>query len=69
MLNIQTFDNHAGGNVHYKALAHPLAAEAMTRLYARLAPPVALFDPEGIAAALLAMYPDAPRWQGCLCTT
>ena len=29
MLNIQTFDNRAGGNVLYKALAHPLAAEAI----------------------------------------
>ena len=36
MLNIQTFDNRAGGNVLYKALAHPLAAEAIARLYARL---------------------------------
>jgi hypothetical protein len=64
MLNIQTFDNRAGGNVQYKALTHPLAAEAMTKLSARLAPPIALYDPEGIAAALLALYPDAPRWQG-----
>ncbi len=31
MLNIQTFDNRAGGNVLYKALAHPLAAEAIDR--------------------------------------
>ena len=31
MLNIQTFDNRAGGNVLYKALAHPLAAEAIAR--------------------------------------
>ena len=47
MLNIQTFDNRAGGNVLYKALAHPLAAEAIARLYARLAVgPVALYDPE-----------------------
>jgi hypothetical protein len=64
MLNIQTFDNRAGGNVLYKALTHPLAAEAMTELSARLAPPIALYDPEGIASALLALYPDAPPWQG-----
>ena len=53
MLHIQTFDNRAGGNVLYKALAHPLAAEAIGRLYARLerAGPVALYDPEGIATA------------------
>ena len=55
MLNIQTFDNRAGGNVLYKALTHPLAAEAMTELSTRLAPPIALYDPEGIAAALLAL--------------
>ena len=60
MLNIQTFDNRAGGNVQYKALAHPLAAEAIARLYAGLTGPVALYDPEGIAAALLALYPGCP---------
>ena len=64
MLNIQTFDNRAGGNVLYKALAHPLAAEAMARLYARLAGPVAVYDPEGIAAAMLALYPEAPPFIG-----
>jgi hypothetical protein len=59
MLRIQTFDARAGGNVIYKALAHPLAAEAIERLYARLDGPVALYDPDGIADALLAMYPAA----------
>src|SRR5450631_2975393 len=57
MLNIQTFDAQAGGNVIYKALAHPLAGEAIERLYAGMAAPVAIYDPEGIADALLAMYP------------
>jgi hypothetical protein len=57
VLNIETFDNRAGGNVLYKALTHPLAAEAITHLYARLAQPVAVYDPEGIAAALLALHP------------
>jgi hypothetical protein len=57
MLRIQTFDARAGGNVIYKALAHPLAAEAIGRLYARLEGPVALYDPDGIADPLLAMYP------------
>lgn len=57
MLNIQTFDARAGGNVIYKALAHPLAAEAITRLYAKADAPVALYDPEGLAEPLLAMYP------------
>ena len=44
MLNINTFDARAGGNVLYKALAHPLAAEAIACLYASLAQsgPVAL---------------------------
>src|ERR1700740_619767 len=59
MLHIQTFDARAGGNVIYKALAHPLAAEAIARLYARFDGPVALYDPAGIADALLAMYPAA----------
>jgi hypothetical protein len=59
MLRIQTFDARAGGNVIYKALTHPLAAEAIARLYVRLQGPVALYDPDGIADALLAMYPTA----------
>jgi hypothetical protein len=57
MLRIQTFDARAGGNVIYKALAHPLAAKAVERLYARLEGSVALYDPDGIADALVAMYP------------
>ena len=57
MLQIQTFDARAGGNVIYKALAHPLAAEAIHRLYARLEAPVAVYDPDGIADALMALYP------------
>ncbi len=60
MLNIQTFDNRAGGNVTYKALAHPLAAEAISVLYASLTPPVALYDPDDIADPLLALYPGLP---------
>ena len=63
MLQIQTFDARQGGNVLYKALAHPLAAEAVAALYARLsgAGPVVLYDPDGIADALFALYPDAPK--------
>jgi hypothetical protein len=66
MLNINTFDARAGGNVLYKALAHPLAAEAMGRLFARLdgAGPLALYDPDDIAEALLALYPDLPGLAG-----
>lgn len=57
MLQIQTFDARAGGNVIYKALAHPLAAEAVARLYAAMPQPVALYDPEGLGDALLALHP------------
>ena len=66
MLHIQTFDNRAGGNVLYKALAHPLAAAAIARLYERLGQsgPVALYDPDGIADALFALYPDTPQLCG-----
>src|SRR5580658_3084387 len=66
MLQIQTFDQRAGGNVLYKALAHPLAAEKIVRLYTRLreAAPVALYDPDGIAEALRALYPELPDLVG-----
>lgn len=66
MLRIQTFDARAGGNVIYKALAHPLAAEGIAQLYARIAStgPVAIYDPDGIAEPLLAMYPDLPGVTG-----
>ena len=57
MLNIQTFDARAGGNALYKALAHPLAGEAITRLYGSMPGPVAIYDPEGLAESVLAMYP------------
>lgn len=56
MLDIETFDNLRGGNVVYKALAHPLAADALARL-AATAGRVAIYDPEGIAAPLLALCP------------
>ncbi|MGA9865909.1 MAG: hypothetical protein WBQ75_05645 [Acetobacteraceae bacterium] len=60
MLHIHTFDARAGGNVIYKALSHPLAAEAIARLYSKLdaiGGAVALYDPDGIAEALFALYP------------
>ena len=62
MLAIETFDQRAGGNVIYKALAHPLAAEGVALLYAELekADPVALYDPDRLAGPLLAMYPRPP---------
>ncbi len=65
MLDIQTFDSRAGGNVLYKALAHPLAAEAIAVLYASFdGKRVALFDPEDVAGALLALHPAAPNFAG-----
>jgi hypothetical protein len=62
MLDIQTFDARRGGNALYKALAHPLAAERLAELAAELraAGPLALFDPEGNAAALYALHPGLP---------
>jgi hypothetical protein len=62
MLQIATFDQRQGGNVLYKALAHPLAAEALAVLADRLrrSGPLALFDPEGVAEALYALCPDMP---------
>ena len=64
MLDITTFDARAGGNVLYKALAHPLAAEAIERLYARLPQPIAIVDIEDVAAPLLALSPHRPDVAG-----
>jgi hypothetical protein len=60
MLDIETFDNVHGGNVAYKALAHPVAAAGLTRLAASLkaAGPAAIYDPDGIAGLLLALSPN-----------
>ena len=62
MLDIQTFDARAGGNVLYKALAHPLAAEALAILATRLraAGEVAIYDPDGVAGALFSLHPCIP---------
>ena len=62
MLDIQTFDARAGGNVLYKALAHPLAAEADRRAWppASAPAPLAVYDPDGVANALWAMHPAMP---------
>jgi hypothetical protein len=66
MLNIHTFDQRQGGNVLYKALAHPLAAEAIAALAAELAAagPIAIFDPEAIAPVLFALHPALPTIEG-----
>lgn len=59
MLDIETFDNLRGGNLAYKALAHPVGAARLAQLAASLnaAGRVALYDPEGIAGLLLALSP------------
>jgi hypothetical protein len=62
MLDIQTFDARRGGNVLYKAFTHPLAAEAIAALAQdlRAAGSLAVFDPDGVAAALYALHPEMP---------
>ena len=60
MLDIQTFDARAGGNVIYKALAHPVAAERAELFAASLQTPLAVYDPDGIASALWSMHPAMP---------
>ena len=35
-LKIDTFDNRSGGNSYYKAVSHPLAAEAAAGLISQL---------------------------------
>ena len=62
MLDIQTYDARQGGNVLYKALAHPLAAEAAALLCKRLGPAdvLAVFDPDGAATLLFALHEGLP---------
>ena len=60
MLDIKTFDARQGGNVLYKAFAHPLAAEAIARLAAGLRGALAVYDPDGVADALFALHPEMP---------
>ena len=62
MLDIQTFDARAGGNVLYKAFAHPLAGEKTAVLAERLraAGGLAVYDPDGVADALWALNPAMP---------
>jgi len=60
MLDIETFDNLRGGNVVYKALAHPVAADRLADLAAMLNQrgQVAIYDPDGMAPTLLALSPQ-----------
>lgn len=64
MLDINTFDARNGGNVLYKAFAHPLAAEKLASLGRGLRAEgggLSVYDPDGIAEALFALVPDLPR--------
>jgi len=57
MLDIRTFGPQ-GGNVLYKALAHPLAAEALTRMEQDFAgQTIAIYDTEDTVRTLVALYP------------
>jgi hypothetical protein len=60
MFDIETFDNLRGGNVAYKALAHPVAADGLAHLAALLnqTGPFAIYDPDGMAQTLLALSPQ-----------
>ncbi len=68
MLDIHTYDARQGGNVLYKALAHPLAAEALSVLGDRLRRQgsLAVFDPDGAADMLFALHPGLPPVTACL---
>jgi len=59
ILDIETFDNLRGGNVVYKALAHPVAANRLAQLAASLnqAGRTVIYDPDGICGPLLALSP------------
>ena len=61
MLDIRTFDARQGGNVLYKAFAHPLAGEAIARLAAGVQGALAVYDPDGVADALFALNPQMPK--------
>ncbi len=61
MLQIETFDARAGGNVIYKALAHPLAAERIADLSRRLLAPLAIYDADNLLEPLFALHPSVPR--------
>ncbi len=57
-LKIETFSNARGGNAFFKAVTHPVAAQAARRMLDQLAGagPVAIYDPEGWADALGQLY-------------
>jgi hypothetical protein len=57
-LRIETFDNARGGNTLYKALTHPLAAQAGRDLVAELGRhgPVAIVDSQGAASGFAEIF-------------
>ncbi|WP_141300061.1 hypothetical protein [Komagataeibacter diospyri] len=59
MLGIRTFDPRSGGNMAYKALTHPLAAEKLAILSRSLhdAGPVAIYDPHDMVETVMALLP------------
>lgn len=61
MLDIRTFDARSGGNVLYKAFAHPIAAERLAALGGTFVGGLAVYDPDGVADALFALVPGLPR--------
>ena len=62
-LAIETFSNRSGPQPFFKAAGHPLAVAPMQAMVDRVgaAGPVALYDPEGHAASLAALY-DLSGW-------
>lgn len=57
MLDIRTFGPQ-GGNILYKALAHPVAAEALASMEdAFSGRRIAVYDPSDAARTLAALYP------------
>lgn len=57
-LRIDTFSNQTGGNALFKALGHPLGAERLAALIAKLAKvgPVAIYDPLGFLPTIAALH-------------
>lgn len=57
-LRIDTFSNQTGGNALFKALGHPVGAERLQALIARLAGsgPVAIYDPLGFLVTVANLH-------------
>jgi hypothetical protein len=61
-LRIDTFSNQTGGNALFKALGHPVGAERLAALIAKLAKsgPVAIYDPLGFLPTIAALHDLSP---------